>query len=351
MLTHVHKVIHLVVGTFEQEWWSLVKFGVEEALFLVTGCRTGRWTCASGHHETWADSEEASDRTLAKYCSASGHAGVVCSWGDWEDRTLADVRSWASGSVWSSLDNSGSSLDSIWRWGAERSCVSSQGLTLVHARGRSDAIDPSGPCDRTSGLTLTRAGKWPLQIGGRRWTRRPHGLHPATGRWPGSVRSCWPARSVSTRQAAPRAQQLYWFGGSIKGVWPALAHSLGHLHWHSNLISLAKALSLISIIDSSSLWDCKRSKCIAWVFVSRATWCSCFAAGFACYSWWLPPPRWLGAVRIIEQRWVIVSGSDRGDCEGFLTFSRRRAKRYSSVLLVACVILILCWLCGTLSRV
>ena len=43
---------------------------------------------------------------------------------------------------------------------------------------------------------------------------------------------------------------------------------------------------------------------------------------------------------------VIVSSSDRGDCEGFLTFSQRRAKRYSSGLLVACVILILCWLWG-----
>ena len=73
--------------------------------------------------------------------------------------------------------------------------------------------------------------------------------------------------------------------------------------------------------------------------------------GFACYSWWLPPARWLGAVRIVERRVVIVSGSDRGDCEGFLTFPRRRAKRYSSGLLVACVILILCWLCGTLLRV
>ena len=30
---------------------------------------------------------------------------------------------------------------------------------------------------------------------------------------------------------------------------------------------------------------------------------------------------WLGAVRIVERRLVIVSGSNRGDCEGFLTFS------------------------------
>ena len=54
---------------------------------------------------------------------------------------------------------------------------------------------------------------------------------------------------------------------------------------------------------------------------------------------------------IVERRLVIAFGSDRGDCEGFLTFPRRRAKRYSSKLLVACVILILCWLCGTLLRV
>jgi hypothetical protein len=61
--------------------------------------------------------------------------------------------------------------------------------------------------------------------------------------------------------------------------------------------------------------------------------------------------RRLGTARIVEWRKVIVSGSDRGDCEGFLTFPRRRAKRYSSGLLVACMILILCWLCGTLLRV
>ena len=43
-------------------------------------------------------------------------------------------------------------------------------------------------------------------------------------------------------------------------------------------------------------------------------------------SWWLPPPRLLGATRIVERRLVIVSGSNRGDCEGFLTFPRWRAK-------------------------
>jgi len=56
--------------------------------------------------------------------------------------------------------------------------------------------------------------------------------------------------------------------------------------------------------------------------------------------------RRLGAVRIVERRKVLVFGSDRGDCEGFLTCPRRRAKRYPSGLLMACVILMLCWLCG-----
>jgi hypothetical protein len=55
--------------------------------------------------------------------------------------------------------------------------------------------------------------------------------------------------------------------------------------------------------------------------------------------------------RIIARRLVFVSGSDHSDCEGFLTFPWWRAKIYSNGLLVACVILILCWLCGTLFRV
>ena len=92
-------------------------------------------------------------------------------------------------------------------------------------------------------------------------------------------------------------------------------------------MSLAKALSLISIIDSSSLWDWDRIQVHCSVIASRGTWCSCFTVGFACYSWWLPPPRWLGAARIVERRKVLVSGFDRGDCEWFLTFPRRRAKR------------------------
>jgi hypothetical protein len=114
-------------------------------------------------------------------------------------------------------------------------------------------------------------------------------------------------------------------------------------------VSEAKALPLISIIDSSSLWDWEWIQ-MHYLSASRGTWWLCFAADFVCFSWCLPPPRRLGAARIIERRKVLVSGSDCGDCEGFLSFPRRRAKRYSSELLVACVIPILCWLCDTRLR-
>jgi hypothetical protein len=35
----------------------------------------------------------------------------------------------------------------------------------------------------------------------------------------------------------------------------------------------------------------------------------------------------LGAMRIVERRKVIVSGSDRGDCEGFWSLLRGRSRK------------------------
>jgi hypothetical protein len=144
------------------------------------------------------------------------------------------------------------------------------------------------------------------------------------------------------------AQQLYFDGASIKGVWPALAHSLGLLHWHSNLVSLSKALTLISIIDSSSFMrlEVNPSAFLEWLHLKALGDCVLLQDSLVSLGG-CRAPRPLGAARIVERRKVLVFGSDRGDCEGFLTFLRRSAKRYSSGLLVACVILILCWLCGT----
>jgi hypothetical protein len=47
--------------------------------------------------------------------------------------------------------------------------------------------------------------------------------------------------------------------------------------------------------------------------------------------WLLSPSRPLGAARIVEQRKVLVSGSDRGDCEGFLCFPYGRSQKASLV--------------------
>jgi hypothetical protein len=79
MLTHMHKVIHLVVSTFEQgsrRWWSCGSVSHWETL-------TRRWSC--------------SDRTLTL---ASGQCWLTSHRRRWMDRMLG-----ASGHVWS--DTSG----------------------------------------------------------------------------------------------------------------------------------------------------------------------------------------------------------------------------------------------------
>jgi hypothetical protein len=165
------------------------------------------------------------------------------------------------------------------------------------------------------------------------------------------VRRFWPERPVAPFSMQTESQRLYFLEDLISTCWPAWALPLGHFHWHNNLVSQPTYFhSFASLFDH--LCEIGRaSKCIAWVFTSRGTWWPCFTVGFTCYSWSLSTPRRLGASRIVELRLVIVFGSDRSDFEGFLTFPWRRAKRYSSGLLMACVSLILCWLCGTLVRV
>jgi hypothetical protein len=145
--------------------------------------------------------------------------------------------------------------------------------------------------------------------------------------------------------------------------WPCVADSDGHLcdlmalFWGDAYLRCLASLGSLSwpfllrihpsepsafpshsscLIDSSFGEIGEHPSALLWVIVSRGTWWLCFIADFACYSWWLLTPRWLGAARIVERRKVIVSGSNRGDCEEFLTFTRRRAKRYSSGLLIVC---------------
>ena len=56
-----------------------------------------------------------------------------------------------------------------------------------------------------------------------------------------------------------------------------------------------------------------------------------FRCGFLLLLFVFATPRWLGAVRIVEWRVVFVSGSDRGDCEGFLSLPRGSSQKASLV--------------------
>ena len=51
-----------------------------------------------------------------------------------------------------------------------------------------------------------------------------------------------------------------------------------------------------------------------------------FRCGFLLLLLVFATPRRLGTARIVEQRKVLVSGLDRGGCEGFLTFPGEEPK-------------------------
>ena len=70
------------------------------------------------------------------------------------------------------------------------------------------------------------------------------------------------------------------------------------------------------------------------MIASRGTWRLCFAVDFACFSWWLPPPRWLEQWwRIGMSWWLFVAIF--GDCKGSCTFPGGVPKGNSSKLLVS----------------
>jgi hypothetical protein len=56
-----------------------------------------------------------------------------------------------------------------------------------------------------------------------------------------------------------------------------------------------------------------------WEIASSGTWGSLWLQS-SCYSWWLPPPRRLGAARRCWQELVIVLGHLRWSCEGCCAF-------------------------------
>jgi hypothetical protein len=153
-------------------------------------------------------------------------------------------------------------------------------------------------------------------------------MYSLTGRLLGASGQCVEAPHLTLMALFRGGTYISCLAGSCSPSWPFILsvhsskhsqHSLTHLAWLDHHLVRSENIQV---------------HCF-WVVASRGTWWLCFATDFTCYSWWLLPPRRLSAVRIVERRKVIVSNSDRGDCEGFLTFPQWRAKRYYSGLLVA----------------
>jgi hypothetical protein len=73
----------------------------------------------------------------------------------------------------------------------------------------------------------------------------------------------------------------------------------------------------LSCLIANSKWDWVISSIFAWVIASSGTWGSLWLLT-SCFSWWLLPPRWLGAAEELWQELVIVLGHlpviVRGSC-------------------------------------
>jgi hypothetical protein len=75
-------------------------------------------------------------------------------------------------------------------------------------------------------------------------------------------------------------------------------------------------------------------RAFAWVIASSDTWGSLWLQS-SCYSWWLPPPRRLGAAVEVQHMLVIVRGRLRWSCDGYCTFLGEAPQGSSSKLLMS----------------
>jgi hypothetical protein len=128
-------------------------------------------------------------------------------------------------------------------------------------------------------------------------------------------------------------------GTSIYMCWPGL----GLFSWHFDILVsiLSWANALNSLPTHLLAFDCD-----SWVRLSdssaliialhlEALW-GLFCCGNSCYSWWLPPPRRLGAAVEVPHVLVIVRGQLRWlVCEGLLWFPDGAPNSNSSGLLVS----------------
>jgi hypothetical protein len=136
MLTHVYKVKHLVVGTFEQgwsSWWSGgIVFQWPNAASAVTGlCACIRSVLHSEGRSRSCDwTRRACVGSQVTYADIERELGVQRRR---KDRTLPCVRSMLIWRVWLRKFGSGCLLEMIWRWEATGSSASGHGMALAHA--------------------------------------------------------------------------------------------------------------------------------------------------------------------------------------------------------------------------
>jgi hypothetical protein len=83
------------------------------------------------------------------------------------------------------------------------------------------------------------------------------GANPRTGRWGPASDHSPPTRPVDAQWPQSESQRLYSFRGLINSCWPAPSYLSWHFDILNILVSLSKHLSLISILDLSSKWDCE----------------------------------------------------------------------------------------------
>jgi hypothetical protein len=141
-------------------------------------------------------------------------------------------------------------------------------------------------------------------------------------------------------------------GTSIYMCWPALGLYSQHFDILVSILSWANALTLlpthllafdcdswVRLSDSSALLIALHLEALEWLF----------CCGVSCYSWWLPPPRWLGAVVEVRHMLEIVRGRLQWlVCEGFLWFPGGAPNSNSSGLLVSLQLLAIVMWTGVL---
>jgi hypothetical protein len=84
----------------------------------------------------------------------------------------------------------------------------------------------------------------------------------------------------------------------------------------------------------NSKWDWVIPSAFARVIASSGT-CGSLWLRISCYSWWLSPPRWVGAAVEVRHMLVTVRGRLRWSCEGSCTFSSEEPHGSYSKLLVS----------------